>query len=133
MRLYMLDTNICIYVMRDRPTEVGERFYRSTGEMCISTITLGELLYGAEKSERPAENRHAVDRFIAQLEVLPFSDAAASHYGQIRAELVRLGRPAGIHDIQIGAHARSEGLTVVTNNVREFARMPGLRVENWVS
>jgi tRNA(fMet)-specific endonuclease VapC len=133
MRLYMLDTNICIYVMRDRPTEVGERFYRSAGELCISTITLAELMYGAEKSARPAENRLAAERLTAHLDVLPFSAAAAFHYGQIRAELVRTGRPAGIHDMLIGAHARSEGLTIVTNNTREFERMPGLRIENWAS
>jgi tRNA(fMet)-specific endonuclease VapC len=133
MSRYMLDTNICIYVMRDRPLEVRERFTRFTDQLCISTVTLGELLYGAEKSARPAENRALADRFAAHFEVLPFSANTAAHYGEIRAELVRTGRPAGIHDMLIGAHARSEGLTIVTNNTREFERMPGLRVENWVS
>jgi tRNA(fMet)-specific endonuclease VapC len=98
-----------------------------------STITLGELAYGAERSARPIENRAIYEQFVANLSVLAFSGGAASHYGQIRAALTRVGRPCGTHDMLIGGHARSEGLTVVTNNVREFARMPGLRVENWVS
>lgn len=129
----MLDTDICIYAMKNRPVEVRERLKQFVGEVCISTITLGELAYGAEKSERPIENRVIYEHFIANLSVLAFSKEGASHYGQIRAALARIGRPAGIHDTLIGGHARSEGLTVVTNNVREFARMPGLRVEDWVS
>ena len=132
MLRYMLDTNICIYVIRDHPAEVRERFNRAVGELCISTITLGELLYGAEKSQRVSENRRVAQRFAAQLDVLPFSAEAAQHYGEIRAELVRTGRACDIHDMLIGAHARSEGLIVVTNSTREFERMPGLRVENWV-
>jgi tRNA(fMet)-specific endonuclease VapC len=133
MLRYMLDTDICIYVMRDRPFGIQQRFDASADELCISMITLSELLYGAEKSDRCAQNLGAVERFSARLEVLPFSVAAAAHYGQIRAELEHAGSPAGPYDMLIGGHARSEGLTVVTNNVREFARMPGLRVENWVS
>jgi tRNA(fMet)-specific endonuclease VapC len=129
----MLDTDICIYVMRDRPTGIQQRFDLLADELCISMITLGELLYGAEKSERRVQNLRAAERFSARLEVLPFSVAAASHYGQIRAELEAAGMLAGPYDMLIGAHARSEGLTVVTNNVREFARMPGLRVENWAA
>jgi tRNA(fMet)-specific endonuclease VapC len=129
----MLDTDICIYVMRDRPAEIQQRFDSFADELCISMITLGELLYGAEKSDRRVQNLRAVERFSSRLEVLPFSPAAASHYGQIRAELEQVGTPAGPYDMLIGGHARSEGLTVVTNNVREFFRMPGLRVENWVS
>ena len=133
MLRYMLDTDICIYAMKNRPSEVRDRLKEFVGEVCISTITLGELAYGAEKSERPIENRAVYEHFVANLSVLVFSKEAAGHYGQIRAALARIGRPSGIHDMFIGGHARSEGLTVVTNNVREFARMPGLRIENWVS
>jgi tRNA(fMet)-specific endonuclease VapC len=133
MLQYMLDTNICIYVIKSYPLELRDRFNRLAEQLCISSITLGELHYGAEKSGRRFENLQAIEHFAARMEVLSFSPKAAAHHGQIRAELERMGRPAGTYDMLIGAHARSEGLTVVTNNMREFERMPGLRVENWVS
>ena len=129
---YMLDTDTCIYVLKNRPPGLRERFNRLAEQLCISTITLAELSYGTEKSSRRDENRRGVDGFAARLDVLPFSAEAALHYGQVRAELERSGRPAGAHDMLIGAHARSAGLIIVTNNVREFERIPGLRVENWV-
>lgn len=129
---YMLDTNICIYVMKTYPPKVRDRFNELAEELCISSITLGELHYGAEKSARRFENLTAIENFVARLEVLPFGDRAAGHYGQLRAELELAGTPCGPHDTQIGAHARSEGMILVTNNSREFERMPGLRVENWV-
>ncbi|MBP6011771.1 MAG: type II toxin-antitoxin system VapC family toxin [Alphaproteobacteria bacterium] len=132
MLAYMLDTNICIYVIRTYPAELRDKFNTLAEQLCISSVTSGELHYGAEKSARRAENLIAIEHFTARLEVLPFADKAAAHYGQLRAELERAGTPCGPHDIQIGAHARSEGLILVTNNVREFARMPGLRSENWV-
>ena len=132
MLAYMLDTNICIYVMKTYPPHLRDKFNALAEQLCMSSITLGELCYGVEKSARPTENRQALDQFTARLDVLSFDDKAAAHYGQLRAELERAGTPCGAHDMQIGAHARSEGLIVVTNNVREFARMPGLRVENWV-
>ena len=132
MITYMLDTNICIYVMKTYPPSVRDRFNALAEQLCISSITLGELHYGAEKSARRVENLTAIAHFTARLEVLPFGDRAAAHYGQVRAELERAGTPCGPHDMQIGGHARSEGLIVVTNNLREFARMPGLRVENWL-
>ena len=132
MLRYMLDTNICIYVMKHYPPELGDRFNRLADQLCISSITLAELHYGVEKSARRLENLQAVEQFVARLEVMSFSPRAAAHHGQIRAELERAGRPVGAYDMLIGAHARSEGLTVVTNNMREFDRMPGLRVENWV-
>jgi tRNA(fMet)-specific endonuclease VapC len=132
MPRYMLDTNICIYVIKDYPAGLRDRFNQLADELCISAITLGELQYGAENSSRRANNLEGIARFLARLDVLPFSAAAAVHYGQLRAELQRAGRPAGSLDMLIGAHARSEGLIVVTNNLREFERMPGLRVENWV-
>ena len=132
MLTYMLDTNICIYVMKIYPPAVREKFNALADQLCISSITLGELHYGAEKSARRVENLTAIEHFVARLEVLPFADRAAAHYGQVRAELERAGTPCGPHDMQIGGHARSEGLIVVTNNLREFARMPGLRAENWL-
>jgi tRNA(fMet)-specific endonuclease VapC len=132
MLQYMLDTNICIYVIKNYPAELRERFNRLAEQLCISSVTLGELHYGAEKSARRLENLQAIEHFTARLEVLAFGPKAAAHYGQIRAELERAGTPCGPHDMQIGAHARGEGLIVVTNNIREFARMPGVRTENWV-
>lgn len=132
MLTYMLDTNICIYVMKTYPPAVREKFNALAEQLCISSITLGELHYGAEKSARRVENLNAIAHFVARLEVLPFADKAAAHYGQVRAELERAGTPCGPHDMQIGGHARSEGLIVVTNNMREFARMPGVRAENWL-
>ena len=132
MLQYMLDTDVCIYVIKNYPAELRERFNRLAEQLCISSITLAELHYGAEKSGRRLHNLQAVEHFTARLEVLPFTAKAAAHYGQIRAELERAGTPCGPHDMQIGAHARSEGLTVVTNNMREFARMPGVRAENWI-
>jgi tRNA(fMet)-specific endonuclease VapC len=123
---------ICIYVLKTYPPELREKFNALAEQLCISSITLGELHYGAEKSARRAENLTAIEHFTARLEVLLFADKAAAHYGQLRAELERAGTPCGVHDMQIGGHARSEGLILVTNNLREFTRMPGLRVENWV-
>ncbi len=132
MLTYMLDTNICIYVMKNYPQALREKFNTLADQLCISSITLGELHYGAEKSMRRADNLMAIEQFTARLEVLPFEAKAAAHYGQLRAELERAGTPCGSHDMQIGGHARSEGLIVVTNNMREFSRMAGIRVENWV-
>jgi len=129
---YMLDTNICIYVIKNRPAALRERFDQFAETLCISTITLSELLYGVEKSARRSQNLQAVEQFTTRLEVLPFSAKAAGHFGQIRAEFARIGWPCGAYDMLIAAHARSEGLMLVTNNVREFQRMPGLRVDNWV-
>jgi tRNA(fMet)-specific endonuclease VapC len=132
MLSYMLDTNICIYVMKNYPHDLKEKFNLLAEQLCISSITLGELHYGAEKSSRRADNLTAIEYFVARLDVLPFGTKAAAHYGQVRAELERAGTPCGPHDMQIGGHARSEGLIVVTNNLREFSRMPGIRTENWV-
>jgi tRNA(fMet)-specific endonuclease VapC len=129
---YLLDTNICIYVMKTYPQNLREKFNALAEQLCISSITLGELHYGAEKSARRELNLMAIEQFVARLEVLAFGNKAAAHYGQVRAELERAGTPCGPHDMQIGAHARSEGLIVVTNNRKEFDRMSGLRVENWL-
>jgi len=130
--LYMVDTDISIYLIKNHPPELRDRFDRLLGELCISVITFGELRFGAEKSARRLENIAAIQGYAAQLAILPFSESAAVHFGEIRAHLTRAGTPIGPFDLLIGAHARSEGLTLVTNNVREFARIPGLQLENWI-
>ena len=131
MLAYMLDTNICIYVMKNYPQDLREKFNSLAEQLCISSITLGELHYGAEQSVRRVGNLTAIQHFVARLDVLAFEAKAAAHYGQLRAELERAGAPCGPHDMQIGGHARSEGLIVVTNNMCEFSRMPEIRAENW--
>jgi len=133
MLRYMLDTNLCIRVLRDRPRSLRQRFNDEGEALCISTIVLTELLYGAEKSARPAENRREVLAFAARLDVLPFDTAAASHAAEIRRTLERLGQPIGGYDVLIAGHARSRGLTVVTGNLREFHRVGGLRAEDWLA
>jgi tRNA(fMet)-specific endonuclease VapC len=132
MLAYMLDTHIYLHVMKNYPQDLREKFNSLAEQLCISSITLGELHYGAEKSARRADNLTAVAHFVARLDVLPFDAKAAAHYGQLRAELERAGTPCGPHDMQIGGHARSQGLIVVPNNAREFGRVKGVRVENWV-
>jgi len=132
MLQYMLDTNICIYVIKNYPPKLRERFNRLAEQLCISTITLAELVYGAEKSSRRLENLQAVEQFSARLDVLAFPPKAAAHFGQLRADVECRGQPVGPFDMLIGAHARAEGLIVVTNNAREFRRLPGVRVENWM-
>jgi len=129
---YMLDTNICVYVIKNRPAALRERFDELAEGLCISTITLAELLYGVENSARRSQNLESVKQFTTRLEVLPFSAKAAAHFGQIQTELQRVGLPCGAYNMLIAAHARSEGLMLVTNNVREVARVPGLRLGNWV-
>lgn len=118
--------------MRGRLVPLSRQFEARRAEISISTITLAELNYGVAKSQRPQKSRAALDAFIADLQVLPFDALAAEHFGDIRAQLFRVGTPCGPLDMLIGAHARSLGLTLVTNNRREFDRMPGLTVENWV-
>ena len=133
MQRWLLDTNLCIRVLRDRPAGLRERFNREADALCISTVVLTELLYGAEKSARPAENRRTVEQFAARMVVLPFDDAAAAHAANIRATLERQGLPIGGYDVLIAGHARSRGLVVVTGNLREFNRVEGLRSEDWLS
>lgn len=132
MLKYLLDTNLVIYVIKRRPMEVMGVFNENAGRMAISAITLSELFHGAEKSNNVAQNLAVVEEFASLLEVLPYSAKASQHYGAIRAALERTGRPIGINDLHIAAHARSEGLTLVTNNLSEFERVPGLLKENWV-
>lgn len=132
MLKYMLDTDICIYVTKSRPSEIRETFNRHAGQICISTVTWGELVYGAEHSAKPEENLAVIEGMASRLEVLPYEQGDADHFGQIRAELRRSGNPIGPYDTMIAGHARARGLVLVTNNIREFERVPGLRVENWV-
>jgi tRNA(fMet)-specific endonuclease VapC len=133
MLKYMLDTNIAIYVIKRRPLEVLSTFNRHAGQMCISSITFAELMHGVEKSAKPEHNLRQVEDFASRLEILEYGRKAAEHYGDIRADLERRGTPIGVNDLHIAGHARSEGLVVVTNNLREFERVAGLRVANWLS
>ncbi|MCI5165198.1 MAG: tRNA(fMet)-specific endonuclease VapC [Candidatus Electrothrix sp. GM3_4] len=132
MLKYMLDTNIAIYVIKRRPLEVLDTFNRHAGQMCVSSITFAELMHGVEKFAKPEHNLRQVEDFTSRLEILEYGRKAAEHYGDIRADLERRGTPIGVNDLHIAGHARSEGLVVVTNNLREFERVAGLRVENWV-
>ena len=131
MLRYLLDTNICIYVIKRRPQGLLDTFNRHAGQMAISAITFSELLHGVEKSAAPDRNLAAVEDFCSRLDLLAYGPKASLHYGQIRASLERSGTPIGVNDLHIAAHARSEGLTLVSNNLREFERVPGLLLENW--
>ena len=132
MLKFMLDTNIVIYVIKRRPIELLNVFNRHAGQMCISSITLAELLHGVEKSSMPDHNLRKVEDFVSRMEVLEYGGKAAAHYGEIRAELERRGLIIGVNDLHIAGHARSDGLALVTNNLREFERVNGLRTINWI-
>ena len=129
---YLLDTNIVIYVLKRRPKEVLEIFNRNASRMAISSITLSELIYEAEKSSNVDKNLEATEEFVSHLDVLPYDAKASQHYGQIKAALEKRGEIIGENDIHIAAHAISQGLILVTNNLREFKRVPNLALENWV-
>lgn len=132
MLRYLLDTNIVIYVLKRRPLEVLPRFNANANRMAISSITLAELMHGAERSQRVSDNLSVIEDFCSRIEVLAYGAKAAQHYGAIRAALEKLGQPIGVNDLHIAGHARSEGLVLVTNNVSEFERVPALELENWV-
>lgn len=129
---FLLDTNIVIYVIKRRPIEVMETFNQNATRMAISSITLAELIHGAEKSSKSSQNYAVIEDFCSRLEVLPYTAKAAAHYGNIRAALEKTGQPIGINDLHIAAHARSEGLVLITNNTREFERVPALQLANWI-
>ena len=131
MLRYLLDTNIVIYVIKRRPLSALALFNENAGHMAISSITLAELMHGAEKSNAPTRSLAAVEDFCSRLEVLPYGPKAAMHYGNIRAQLESRGQTIGVNDLHIAAHARSEGLTLVSNNLREFERVEALQVANW--
>ena len=132
MLKYMLDTNIALYVIKRRPPEALATFNQHARQLCISSITLAELLHGVEKSDKPDHNLRQVEDFTSRLTALVYGNKAAAHYGDIRAGLDRKGTPIGVNDLHIAGHARSEGLILVTNNLKEFDRVEGLRLENWV-
>ena len=132
MLRYLLDTNIVIYVIKRRPIAALELFNQHAGHMAISAITLAELLHGAEKSNAPSRSLMVIEDFCSRLEVLPYGLKAAAHYGQIRSALEFKRQCIGVNDLHIAAHARSEGLILVSNNTREFERVDALQLENWV-
>ena len=131
---YMLDTDICIYIIKQKPQVVVERFLRTEiSQIGISSITLSELTYGVSKSSKPEQNQMALTQFMAPLEILPYGDDAAQYYGDLRVHLEKQGTPIGSLDMLIAAHALSIACTLITNNEREFARIPNLKIENWVN
>ena len=130
---YLLDTNIVIYVIKRRPAQALAVFNQHQGQMAMSAITLAELVHGAEKSSDPPRNMAVLEDFRSRVAVVDYDERAAHHYGSIRATLERAGTPIGVNDLHIAAQARSAGLVLVTNNVEEFNRVPGLLVENWVA
>jgi tRNA(fMet)-specific endonuclease VapC len=131
---YLLDTNICVYIAKYNPPEVRERFSRHTvEELAMSVITLGELHHGAEKSQSPQKASAAIEQLTNAIQVIPMAEPVAQQYGKIRAKLEKAGQTIGNNDLWIAAHAKAEGLVVVTNNEREFKRVAGLKVENWAN
>lgn len=129
---YMLDTNICIYTIKHKPPEVIKAFLcHEPDDMCISSITYGELMHGVEKSQAVERNRAAITLFLSAISILPFDSDAAEKYEAVRADLERKGTPIGPMDMLIAGHARSRGLILVTNNTREFFRVNELEVEDW--
>ena len=130
---YLLDTNTCIYVIKRSPPQVYKRLRKlSIGDVGISAITFCELQFGVTNSSKPDKNQLALTEFLAPLEVLDFPSAAAITFGEIRSRLKRVGTPIGSYDLLIAAHALEQGLTLVTNNLKEFKRVPGLALENWM-
>lgn len=132
MLKFMLDTNICIYVIKRRPLEVLDYFNRHAGQLAISSITFAELMHSAEKSQFVDRNIRNVEDFVSRLDVLEYGKKAAENYGSIRAELEKKGQIIGVNDLHIAGHARSESLILVSNNLKEFNRVEALRTENWV-
>lgn len=127
----MLDTNLCIRVLRDRPVHLRERFNDEAEGLAISTIVLMELLHGAAKSAKPIDNRRTVEDFASRIEVVVFDAEAAAHAADIKAELERAGEVIGGYDLLIAGHARSRGLAIITGNLGEFTRVRGLASEDW--
>jgi len=129
---YMLDTNICIYLIKQNPAKVLKHFKsHAIGDIGISSITLAELRYGVSKSQHIEKNQQALDEFILPLEIADFDEKAAQEYGAIRAELERAGKPIGSMDMLIGAHVHALGATLVTNNTKEFKQIKNLKIADW--
>jgi len=130
---HLLDTDICIYLIKQKPPEVLKHFSRlSTGDIGISSVSTSELYYGASKSQRVQENTEALNDFLLPLDIMPYNEIASTFYGTLRVDLERRGQIIGMMDMMIAAHALSLDIALVTNNVREFSRVQGLQVENWV-
>jgi len=130
---YMLDTNICIYIIKNKPSIVRERFETlKIGDIGLSSITTSELFYGVFKSQNRIQNRNALDRFLLPLMIAEYDYDASIYYGEVRVSLEKSGNIIGPLDLQIAAHALSLGVTLVTNNIKEFERVDGLKLENWV-
>ena len=130
---YLLDTNICSYILKNRPLSVKQKFDEVGAEqLCISSVVLAELYYGAARHPKSVIIRKEIDDFASRLLVVAWDEQAANHYGTIRAALEKVGTPVGAMDMLIAAHARSMGATLVTNNLREFERIEGLVLQNWV-
>jgi len=131
---FMLDTNICIYLIKLKPQKVFKHFQsHMVGDIGISSMTLAELRYGVEKSQHIEKNRQALDEFILPLEIADFDEASAGVYGTIRAALEKAGRPIGSMDLLIGAHALALSVALVTNNTKEFKRIKNLKVVDWTA
>jgi len=130
---YMLDTNMCIYIIKKRPEGVLKKFLKfEPGDICLSSVTLAELMYGVQKSQHQHKNLSALQEFTSPLEIMPFDEETAAHYGQIRAHLEKKGMTIGSLDMMIAAHAQCLDLTLATNNKKEFTRVPHLKIEDWV-
>ncbi len=131
---YLLDTNICIYLIKRKPPEVIQRFHQmQPGDALISSVTTSELYYGAQKSQRVRTNLEALNSFLLPFHVVEYDESSSFLYGELRADLEKRGQPIGPLDMMIAAHALSLDVTLVTNNIREFERVKGLRLENWAS
>lgn len=129
---FMLDTNTCIYIIKQKPPKVLKHFKAySVGDIGISSITLAELRFGVAKSQHIQKNQEALDAFILPLEIADFDEKAAKAYGEIRAALEKTGNPIGSMDMLIGAHAVSLGITLVTNNIKEFRQIKHLKIADW--
>lgn len=128
----MLDTNICIYVMKNQPQHLLTQFNRLASSLCVSSITVAELVYGAKYSQQPAKNLQNIEKFLSRLQVLDYDQLAGHHYGDIKADLRRKGNLISDNDMHIAGHARSQGLVIVTNNTKEFTRVSALTIKNWL-
>jgi tRNA(fMet)-specific endonuclease VapC len=129
---YMLDTNICIYIIKNNPIAVRQKFENvSANDLVMSMVTLAELRYGAEKSQAKTKAMNAIARLTSRIEIAHLDEAVAEHYADIRAALERVGKPIGNNDLWLAAHARANDWVLVSNNTREFERVDGLKLENW--
>lgn len=130
--MLMLDTHICIHIIKKQPEQVLKKFSAlNLGDVCVSSVTFAELMYGVEKSQHPQKNKTALEEFMLPMEIMSFDEEAARYYGYLRISLEKKGTPIGPMDLMIAAHAQSIHATLVTNNEKEFIRIPGLKVKNW--